>query len=57
MNYDKWKSQMDIVENLMEVLYGLIPEDLEQAQAVNQKIKETLLAEELQKEVTSPARF
>ena len=46
MNYDKWKSQIDVVENLIEVLYGLIPEDLEKAQEVNQRIREALSAEE-----------
>ena len=46
MNYDKWKAQLDVVENLIEVLYGLIPEDLEKAQEVNQRIKEVLAAKE-----------
>ena len=44
MNYDKWKAQLEMTENLIEVLYGLIPEDLEKAQEVTRRIKEILTA-------------
>ena len=42
MKYDRWKSQIEIMENLMEVLYGINPEDLDQATDVDQRIKEVL---------------
>ena len=41
-NYEVWKSQLAIFNNLTEILYGLAPEDLENASQVNRRIKETL---------------
>ena len=44
MKYDKWKSQVDITASLIEVLYGLVPENLSQASEVDQRIREVLKA-------------
>lgn len=42
MNYDKWKSQVDITASLIEVLYGVSPEDFDKADDVDHKIREVL---------------
>lgn len=55
MKYEKWKSQIDITASLIEVLYGLEPENLSQASEVDERIREVLKATSLESD-TRPSR-